>query len=628
MDTSSSIGAPLPPPHPGDPEHTPVDAAGDPAAGPDPVGDDVPPSETGTESAEAAVADADARDDTPSDAPTVSPAPARARLLGGPTVGGAVLALLFWWQSLGPSLMPRSWVFQALVGAVCLGVGHVIGSVIEWVVRSILGGLKRDRGASPPAVVWRVLAVATLVLAVAGVIVWPRWQREHNELMGMDGPSSVSALPMLLLTVVVLVVLVVVGRLVWRAIRWFDRWLGRRLPRSGAIVVATVVVVFVGGWLAGKAFDRFETWARDQFGAFDTDTDEGIVEPTDPTVSGSPESLLDWDDLGRQGRTFVASATTEDELRDFHGAGADIERPVRIYAGLKSADSAEARADLAVADLERAGGFERDVLVVTTVTGTGWVDPDAATAVEQLHAGSSAMIAMQYSYLPSWISSLVDGEVATEAGAVLFDAVHRRWSELPEDDRPRLIVFGQSLGSFGGEAAFAGPDAATSIGNMVARTEGVLFTGPTNDNEIWQQLASGRDAGSPVWRPVVDEGRSVRFTNRVEELLEPMDDWVGTRILYVQHPSDPVTFWNWPTMWSRPEWTEAPTGYDIPDRVSWFPFVTWAQGVADLSAGFGAQPGFGHDYRNAFVPAFAAVAPPDGWTTEDSQRLMEFLGMA
>lgn len=59
---------------------------------------------------------------------------------------------------------------------------------------------------------------------------------------------------------------------------------------------------------------------------------------------------------------------------------------------------------------------------------------------------------------------------------------------------------------------------------------------------------------------------------------------------------------------------------------SWFPFVTWAQGVVDLFDGFAAGPGFGHDFSHAFVAGWAALAAPDGWTAADTIRLEAFLG--
>lgn len=79
---------------------------------------------------------------------------------------------------------------------------------------------------------------------------------------------------------------------------------------------------------------------------------------------------------------------------------------------------------------------------------------------------------MQYSYLPSWLSFLVDRERASEAGEVLFAAVHERWSELPAEDRSELLVYGESLGSFATESAFE------DLGDLRDRTDGALLVGP------------------------------------------------------------------------------------------------------------------------------------------------------
>jgi uncharacterized membrane protein len=327
------------------------------------------------------------------------------------------------------------------------------------------------------------------------------------------------------------------------------------------------------------------------FSVVDTGTREGTERPTEPTSSGSPDSLVEWDDLGYQGREFAAGATTAEELAEYHGTDTELLAPIRAYVGLRSADSPEERAALAVRELERTDAFDREVLVVITVTGSGWVDPDAALAIEQMYAGDTALVAQQYSYLPSWIAALMDPTASVEASSALFEAVHERWEQEPEATRPQLVVFGQSLGSYGAEAAFAGPDARASVANLVARTEGALFTGPTKDNLIWNQLVDAREAGSPVWLPVYDGGRHVRFANRDPE-VPPLDpSWDEPRIFYIQHPTDPVTFWNIPTLWRSPEWMDHPRGIGVPDRGRWFPVVTFTQGIFDLMAGFGAPPG-------------------------------------
>ena len=152
--------------------------------------------------------------------------------------------------------------------------------------------------------------------------------------------------------------------------------------------------------------------------------------------------------------------------------------PIRIYGGLASADGAGAQAALAVRDLERTGGFQRKNLLVVTTTGSGWVDPALVDTFEYLSGGDCATVAIQYSYLPSWISYLVDQSKALAAGRALFDAVYGVWAKLPQGDRPKLYVAGESLGSFGGEAAFTGEN------DLANRTSGALFAGPPNFNTL------------------------------------------------------------------------------------------------------------------------------------------------
>ena len=131
-----------------------------------------------------------------------------------------------------------------------------------------------------------------------------------------------------------------------------------------------------------------------------------------------------------------------------------------------------------MADLERAGGFDRANLLVATTTGSGWLDAGAIDSFEYLTGGDSAIVTIQYSYLPSWLSYLVDQKKAREAGRELFDAVYERWSQLPQDDRPELFVFGLSLGSFGGETAFSGEY------DLANRTDGALLAGPPDRSPL------------------------------------------------------------------------------------------------------------------------------------------------
>ena len=50
-------------------------------------------------------------------------------------------------------------------------------------------------------------------------------------------------------------------------------------------------------------------------------------------------------------------------------------------------------------------------------TGTGWVDSDVTDSLEYMYAGDTALVSMQYSYLPSWISFMVDRSKVSGDGA-------------------------------------------------------------------------------------------------------------------------------------------------------------------------------------------------------------------
>ncbi len=149
------------------------------------------------------------------------------------------------------------------------------------------------------------------------------------------------------------------------------------------------------------------------------------------------------------GREFIASATTAEEIGAF--TGKPSMEPIRVYAGLRSAETAAARAKLALEELKRVGAFERAALVVITPTGTGWVDPAAMTGLEYLQNGNVASVAQQYSYLSSPLSLLIEPDYASEAARALFVEVYGYWTTLPKDRRPKFYLHGLSLGSMNSE---------------------------------------------------------------------------------------------------------------------------------------------------------------------------------
>jgi uncharacterized membrane protein len=200
---------------------------------------------------------------------------------------------------------------------------------------------------------------------------------------------------------------------------------------------------------------------------------------------------------------------------------------------------------------------------------------------------------MQYSFLPSWLSFLVDKENARQAGVALFEAVSAKVRAIPAGQpRPKLVVFGESLGSFGGEAPFL------SVNNILARTDGALFSGPTFQNTMWLEATHNRDAGSPQWLPIYDDGHNVRFVAIKEDLGRP-GPWPNTppdvpKVVYLQHASDPIAWWNPNLVFEKPDWLREAPGYDRPKDMFWIPIVTFLQVSADMAVAVDVPDGHGH----------------------------------
>lgn len=543
---------------------------------------------------------------------------------------GVGFALFFFAWSLSPSLLPRDWVFQGIVSGITSVTGYGAGLVLVFPVRRwiepLLSWWPQQRRAELAADI--SVAVLAASIAVATLLVAANWQRDIDLLMGMSPTVSVGYLRTGGISLAIFVIVLLIGRGLRRAAASIARVLSTRLHLPvpvahviAPVVVVVVVAVFVNEVILAGSSDA----ARRVFGAKNDGTEPGVTQPLEAQRSGSPASGATWDTLGLQGRSFVDGGLRWAELAKVNGDPA--REPIRVYAGLQSAADIAARVKLVVDELDRTGAWDRRILVVAGTTGTGWVNPVAAESIELMYNGDSAIAAMQYSFLPSWISFLVDHSAAAAAGAALIAAIHRRWAQLPKDRRPRLVVYGESLGSESAEAAF------DDFGDLRKAVDGALFVGPPNSNRLWRDIENRRDPGTPEVLPTYAGGLTVRFAADEQDLLVPettplhpdVDPWPQPRVLYLQHASDPIVWWKPELLFSRPDWlTEAPA----PDRIRsmrWYPIVTFWQVTADLVRAQSPPPGHGHNYDELLPYAWAAVAAPAGWTSADTQRIAEVL---
>ena len=440
-------------------------------------------------------------------------------------------------------------------------------------------------------------------------------QRELAAIMDSEGTTTTGYIRTALVTLAVAAIILTIARVLRDLVRWIARGINRftRMPRSvadafGVAIVAVLVVMLVNGVLVRVAFNI----TNRIFSVFNDTTAEGIYQPVASERSGSADSLAPWDTLGYEGRNFVARGWNQQTLQEKTGAPA-LE-PIRAYVGLESAETAEERMGLLAAELRRTGAFEREAMFVVPSTGTGWINPTAAQAAELMYGGDTAIVGAQYSYQPSAISFLADRPAAGAAGRLLVETVRQEWLQLPEGQRPKLYIYGESLGTQSGEGAF------DSLADIRDSVDGVLWVGPPNSNVLWRELVARRDPGTREVLPQYADGLVVRFINKPADLADNPGEWLKPRVLYIQHPSDPVVWWSPDLLFERPDWLSEAPGHDRLPSMRWFPIVTFWQVAADLGNAAGVSNGHGHNYGAQVLDGFAAVAAPEGWTAQDTER--------
>jgi uncharacterized membrane protein len=547
--------------------------------------------------------------------PQPSPEPGKPRKLLHVTLPGCWGALIFACLSFTPSLLPRGGLIQGVICGITAAIGYGLGVLAAWVWRVFADRDPRH----PRRWAWRAFFISAVVLFAASFGLGQYWQHEIRKLMGVTDYNIPLAVASPFVAALAFCLFLLIGRGLHSLYRWLarllNRWIGQRAAKAiGWVLVVGLTYLVVSGLL----LQGFINLMNKAYSVRDTKTAEGVHQPTTSLRSGGPGSLIPWDSLGWQGRNFIGKGPSVSDIAKFNHHRAM--EPIRAYAGLASADDAESRAARAVNDLKRAGGFQRKDLLVVTTTGSGWVDPALVDTFEYLTGGDSATVAIQYSYLPSWISYLVDQSKALQAGRALFDAVYGAWSKLPPGQRPRLFVAGESLGSFGGEAAFTGEN------DLANRTAGALFAGPPNFNTLFREFSDHRDAGSPEVQPVYQNGRIVRFANDPTTGIPPKGQpWEGSRILYMMHPSDPIVWWSPHLIFSEPDWISEPPGKDVLKGMFWMPFITFWQVTADLPFSTGVPGGHGHKYLAEYVDGWDAAMRPAGITSEDLTSLRKII---
>lgn len=535
-----------------------------------------------------------------------------ARLWESLSTAGLVVAALFFAASLTPSLIPRNFLFQGVLSGLSLAAGYGVGSATGWLWSAL-------QLPAPEGRIGRVVtyAAAALLAGVGVTFLWQAaaWQNSIRALMGLAPVDSAHPLRVGLIALAIFALVMGLARLFQLTSRVSARRLGRFTPSPVAKLAGGAVALLLFWSLVDGVLLRYALHVADSsFQSIDALMEDNAPQPIDPAKTGSAASLIGWEGLGRAGREFIATGPTKETIGTF--LGREAKEPIRVYAGLNSAEMPEARAKLALDELKRAGGFDRAMLVIVTPTGTGWVDPAAMDTLEYLQGGDVASVAIQYSYLASWLSLLVEPDYGREAARALFREVYGYWTTLPRDKRPKLYLHGLSLGALNS-------DRSADLFDVLADPyQGALWSGPPFPSNTWRQATAERLTGTPAWLPRFRDGSVIRFTGQDNALALPGAQWGPLRIVYLQYASDPIVFFEPASFYRAPAWFGTPRGPDVSPQLAWYPMVSFLQLLLDMATATTAPMGHGHVYApEHYIDAWIEVTDQRGWTPAEIERL-------
>ena len=521
---------------------------------------------------------------------------------------GVVGALVMYGVSVSPSLLARSWQWHAVASGVLSAVGYIVGLTIQRFYALVVPRLGVEITA-PQSV-----SIAFRAVLLLGFFLWfLRWllqsyreRKRANHLVGMRGETLGEYL---LGTVCAFILMLALLGIAW-GLQWIGRaivsvlsqWMHMVFALALSLLILVVIVYALTSQVLLKlGINFFTRHAR----KMNNRTAKGIVQPQVPERSGSPHSRSSWRAVGGQGRVFLGRGPSRADIEAVTGCSAM--EPIRVYAGMpEEGQSLQNAADLVVEELHRTGAFDRAVILIATSTGSGWVDEWQVQPLEYLTRGNCATASMQYSFVPSSINFLTDLDVSEEAAVILFETIRRAVDEIPEDRRPALFVCGESLGAYASQHVFSG------IVDVLSRTDGALWVGTPAFTPMHAELTAIRHRGSPEVAPVVANGRHVRFVNVPENLWadvygRELGDWNYPRIVYAQHPSDPVVWWNSELVWHKPDWISEKVDGDVSPHMQYTRGATYIQVLVDMPVAGTAPGGHGHTYHEELIPLWEAI---------------------
>jgi uncharacterized membrane protein len=494
-------------------------------------------------------------------------------------------------------------------GGRLIAIGAMSGAIYD------IGMVLRERVPGPAAP--RIMLTSLAGTAVTALVAGRRLRtREHlvQEWTASDKPAGLAKSGLIAEGVVL------AGSGLARAFIGTRR-LSARFFGPGLAHQAVARAVNVAGWCAGAALAYHAGIAY--IGRANEKIEPAYATPpASPLRSGSPPSKAPFGELGLQGRRYVTDVVTPELIQKTMGEPAAAE-PIRAYVGFDTEPLyANGRAEIALDELERMGAFGRSCLLLVSPTGTGWVDQTMIEAAELFTRGDIATCAIQYGRYPSFLCTQKVPAGRAQFRALLW-GVRQRLAAVPAGRRPRVLVFGESLG------AWASSDITMRNGVAGLDEYGV-------DRALWFGLP-----GLAVWsktgmkegrNPLVPPGTVGHFDCYEQYAALTAEQRDQLRVVVLDHDNDPIASVSPRLIYARPHWLASQRGRGVPASMGWAPVITFVHVAVDAMNAMRTVPGefksFGHDYRAdtaRFVHAAFRLPPVTEEQMQATERVLREL---
>jgi uncharacterized membrane protein len=585
-------------------------------------------------------------------------------LTSGPAAPLKADALL---DSFGPSLMPRKSLHQGLAGGMALLSAELIGRVVDHFARKVappdsplvwrlgvraamaaggaaIAGISESEDEPTSRASVRSAGRLTAVAAGGGIIYetgkdlegkvdWPllqlatglggfalvasRMAKELETRHGVilrwtddDKPASLTG------SLGIALVIGTAGNLVVDGFLTSRRSLGEYLGGDpGQVLVGRLVNLAF--WGAGAA--AVYSFIVRRLSRLNHEVEVNFsTPPSNQYVSGGPNSISPFEELGLQGRRFVTEVVSPDQIDAAMGEEGAM-HPIRVYVGVESEPLyATGRSELALEEMDRLGAFERKYLLLVSPTGTGWVDHTVVETAETLSRGDIATVSIQYGKAPSFLMQGVS--LGRAQFRQLLWGVRQRLIGVAEDEKPKVLVFGESLGAW-------------SSSDVIMHQGIAGFDHYGIENALWfglPGLAKWSRTGMREGRnPLTPKGTVAAF-DRFEQYQELSEEARRSlRAVIVDHDNDPISQTSLRLAVKKPPWLSGDARRNVPDGMRWEPLITFIQIVADAMNATVMIPGeyksFGHDYRADTLDFVNAAYDFDAVTPEQAIAIHETL---